>query len=125
MPNKFRIPGGWNRDDYENPEDYEPGGLPPLEPGYFLRTGWRVIQKLGTGRISVVWMLTDGSDYVAAKLVFASRSIPGRNKKEVEVLRKLSSTEANPARLLVIPAIATRYSSANGNHNCQILPVMG
>jgi serine/threonine-protein kinase SRPK3 len=47
------------KDDEEGIERYQPGGFHPVYLGEIYKSKYRVLQKLGCGRYSTVWLVKD------------------------------------------------------------------
>ncbi|KAF3492202.1 protein kinase domain-containing protein [Arthroderma uncinatum] len=103
----------------ERLEKYEPGGYHPLLIGDIIHDRYKIVNKLGFGGYSIVWLAHDIRDrqYVAVKV-----GIAGLARHEFEVLRDLSSTASSishPGRSS-IPNILDEFSveGPNGAHLC-------
>ena len=106
-------------EDVERLERYRPGGYHPISVGDLL-SKYRVIQKLGFGSYSTIWLCQDDqcNKYVALKVGVASS-----NLREAEVLDFLNSTHTSssdqPGRMF-IPTVLDRFllRGPNGIHPC-------
>lgn len=131
MSRYFDIIGHYSDQRYEDPDNYQHNGLPPLllgspVPGLEQYT---IIQKLGFGGSCTVWLCHDGrKDYKVVKTISASHSTARYTSSEIKVLYRLTRTAALQARanrLLVVPSYSWRFHSRNGTHVAHFLPVMG
>lgn len=107
----------------ERLEKYEPGGYHPLLVGDILRDRYQIVDKLGFGGYSTVWLALDThkKQYVAIKVGIADQDQPWH---EIEILRGLSSaassaSRAHPGRCS-IPVILDEFvvDGPNGRHPC-------
>lgn len=103
--------------DVENLDLYAPGGYHPIELGHQLDGRYRVLQKLGHGGYSTVWLARDeaASSLVAVKVGRADSS--GSIQKEADILASLSQRDDSPSP---IPPVLDRFSvrGPNGLHTC-------
>lgn len=101
----FRVAGGADyeeRSDYdseedaysdgdsEGSEDYKPGGYHPVQVGDVFHQRYRVVQKLGWGHFSTVWLATDNQNpgnYVALKIQKSAEHYTEAARDEIELLR--------------------------------------
>jgi hypothetical protein len=120
-------------DGVEPLELYEPGGYHPTMVGDLLgastpaRSGsesrgrYIVVDKLGHGGYSTVWLAYDQFDknLVALKVGIASSDLP---RREAKILRKLSSPPGatRPQTLSLLPRILDEFEikGPNGTHTC-------
>lgn len=123
-------------DGLEHLELYEPGGYHPVEITDILHSRYRIVDKLGFGGYSTIWLARDEKDkrYVAVKIGTSSPSLPLR---EVDILLVLNGPgsssqetrgqlkEASPA---AVPAILDAFDvrGPNGTHRCYtMIPTQG
>lgn len=115
-------------DGVESLELYKPGGYHPVAINDLLHKRYRIVDKLGFGGYSTVWLARDeiGKRYVAVKIGVSSTSLP---RRELEILRALDSSRsslreplarANAGRLSTLPTIidAFEVQGPNGTHPC-------
>ncbi|PGH04947.1 CMGC/SRPK protein kinase [Blastomyces parvus] len=115
-------------DGAEALEKYKPGGYHPIMIGDMLHGRYRIVDKLGFGGYSTVWLAQDTHpkhhyDYVAVKVGIAN-SLP----HETEILRALAaplplSSSLYPGRDS-IPCILDEFKlqGPNGTHLCYTMP---
>lgn len=103
----------------ERLEKYEPGGYHPLLIGDIIHDRYKIVNKLGFGGYSIVWLAYDihEKQYVAVKVGIAD--LP---RHEIEVLRDLSSAASSishPGRYS-IPNVLDEFTvkGPNGTHLC-------
>jgi serine/threonine protein kinase len=107
--------------DVESLENYVPGGYHPIMIGDMLRDRYRVVDKLGFGGYSTVWLAQDTQlkCYVAVKVGTANS--PAR---ETAILRELSkpvsvSSLASQGRSsITFPLDEFELKGPNGTHPC-------
>lgn len=123
-------------DGVERLELYEPGGYHPVMIDDLLHNRYRIVDKLGFGGYSTIWLARDDIDkrYVAVKIGISSPSLPQR---ELEILRALNSSRsslpeplacADAGRSPALPTIldAFEVQGPNGTHPCYTLtPAQG
>lgn len=88
-------------------EGYQPGGYHPITIGNILHNRYQVVDKLGFGGYSTIWLARDirVNQYVAVKVGTAQSRL-----RETEVLRELSGGHAYiyvPTKLLLLIVIFT------------------
>lgn len=106
-------------DGVESLDLYQSGGLHLTVPGDILNSRYEVVDKLGYGGYSTVWLALDRryKTYVALKIGMADPSIPQR---EVGIMRRLSPR--------LIPGLLDEFeiSGPNGTHPCYTtIPTQG
>lgn len=115
-----RIEYNWIK-GVEALEEYQPGGYHPVMVGDVLHDRYHIVDKLGFGGYSTVWLTRDTclQRYVAVKINTAS-SLP----RETKVLKALSaplplSSPVHPGRGL-IPVVLDEFKvrGPNGEHTC-------
>ncbi|KAJ0422249.1 kinase-like protein [Aspergillus carlsbadensis] len=102
----------------ERLEGYRPGGYHPVAIGDVLNSRYRIVDKLGHGGFSTIWLCRDDQTgrYRAAKLGIAES-----NPREMEVLDLLASSGSDPEQEM-LPKILDRFvvHGPNGAHPCFI-----
>lgn len=95
----------------EKIERYEPGGYHPVNIGDIYHGRWKVINKLGYGGYSTVWLARDllRETYVALKV---GVSDPAVRQRDIEILSMLSHES--------IPKVLDHFHvlGPNGTHPC-------
>lgn len=124
-------------DGVERLEMYEPGGYHPVMIDDVLHNRYRIVDKLGFGGYSTVWLARDemAKRYVAVKIGISSPSHP---RREPDILRALNGSvsrsrihhaatdDANACTAL--PRIFDTFDvhGPNGTHTCYTLtPAQG
>lgn len=133
MPLKQMLNSGYRRyeklPNVENLEDYRPGGYHPVHPGDRLNAGkYLVINKLGYGDISSVWLAENTAQHNCVAIsILKAESSHGDNLAGVEKLRYLSKVHTHhPGSLNVLLSRETfEISGPNGTHLCVMSPVQG
>ncbi|KAK1143771.1 hypothetical protein N8T08_006172 [Aspergillus melleus] len=113
-----RIEYNWIK-GVETLEEYQPGGYHPITIGDLLHDRYRIVDKLGSGGYSTVWLARDLNlhQYVALKI-----NISDSRPRETQILKALSdpaSSPAHPGRSLV-PVLLDEFTvqGPNGEHTC-------
>ncbi|RDA87543.1 hypothetical protein CP532_3935 [Ophiocordyceps camponoti-leonardi (nom. inval.)] len=120
MPQDELIRYHWI-DGAERLEMYLPGGYHPVMIDDVLHDRYRILDKLGSGGYSTIWLAQDErlKRYVAVKVGISGSSLPGR---EPAILRDLlSSSDASDATQYV-PSILDHFDvqGPNGTHTCYV-----
>lgn len=116
----------------EHVYDYEAGGHHPLHLGDFVDADrrYRVMHKLGSGGLAIVWLCRDthhaaSPEYVAVKVLMAEASTDDCP----ELLRtvRLGALSSEPVVDGVCLPLRThfRVEGPNGSHLCFVYPVLG
>lgn len=116
-------------------EMYEPGGYHPVMIDDLLHNLYRIVDKLGYGGYSTIWLARDEilKRYVAVKIGISSPSFP---RREIEVLRALHSSRSNLQAhtgsamdsCTALPSVLDAFDidEPNGTHACYTLtPAQG
>ncbi|RMZ42816.1 protein kinase domain protein [Aspergillus flavus] len=103
-------------DGTESLEKYKPGGYHPITIGDMLQGRYHIVDKLGFGGYSTVWLAHDTrlEQYVAVKVCIADSTF-----REANILRALSPPSPYPGSNF-IPALLDGFelNGPNGNHSC-------
>jgi|SRR5690242_12405169 len=109
---------------------YEPGGYHPVMIDDLLHNRYRIVDKLGYGGYSIIWLARDEivKRYVAVKIGTSSPSLP---RREIEVLRALHSSRSNSHAhansdmnaYTALPNMLDTFDihGPNGTHTCYTL----
>lgn len=103
-------------DGAESLEKYRPGGYHPVMIGDILHGRYRIVDKLGFGGYSTIWLAQDSrlEKYVAIKVGIAD-ALP----HETKILRALSSSSLHPGRTsMTFPIDEFKLHGPNGTHPC-------
>ncbi|MCJ1347973.1 hypothetical protein MMC31_006203 [Peltigera leucophlebia] len=116
-------------DDGEDPYYYRPGGLHPVHLGDQLDDSrYKVVQKLGHGASSTVWLARDCSlhKYVAVKI---KQSELSNLYNELDILKHLSKAKSDhPGRIYSSAYLLLRHfwiDGPNGRHLALVFQVRG
>ncbi|PYH29279.1 kinase-like protein [Aspergillus neoniger CBS 115656] len=115
-----RVEYNWIR-GVETLEEYQPGGYNPVMIGDVLHSRYRIVDKLGHGGYSTVWLARDTTvkRYVALKVNTADA-----HPREATVLRTLPKPpSSSPAhRRCLIPVVFDEFDvqGPNGTYACYI-----
>ena len=114
--------------DSELPRSYYEGDFCPIEFGDRIADRFTVLHKLGYGSYAAVWLVRDDEErhgrYVALKVVCADHSHDYVPTAVVSRLEKYKRENGFPG-LFVFELEHVFHTSRNGQHLCQILPVLG
>ncbi|CAG7989847.1 unnamed protein product [Penicillium salamii] len=106
----------------EKLESYRVGGYHPTTIGDNIHNRYQVVQKLGNGTYSTIWLARDQKDgkYVAIKVCTADS-----NPLEFSVLSELSNSQQSSSTSLgkrLIPSVLDRFEvqGSNGTHPCYV-----
>lgn len=111
-------------DGAETLEKYQPGGYHPIMIGDKLQNRYQIVDKLGYGGYSTVWLARDTSAkrYVAVKVGIAD-SPPHETKALRALAQHHSSSCERPGRDAVpLPLDEFEISGPNGKHQCYTMP---
>lgn len=112
-------------DGVERLEFYQPGGYHPVAIDDLLQGRYRIVDKLGFGGYSTIWLARDETEkrYVAVKIGISTPSFP---RRELEILQALRPTDAESASALPTILDAFDVRGPNGTHPCYTLtPAQG
>jgi serine/threonine-protein kinase SRPK3 len=139
-------------DTKESSKDYRPGGYHPVEIGDLFNNRYLVVQKLGWGHFSTVWLCKDMTHgtYVAMKVQKSAPNYTEAALDEIELLLKISSNYKSPiwvdsvkkyhpgenreinengvttGHTYVVQLLNTfSHSGPNGTHICLVFEVLG
>lgn len=113
-------------DGVESLELYEPGGYHPVVINDLLHNRYRIVDKLGFGGYSTVWLARDETHnrYVAVKVGISSPPLP---RRELGVLKALNGSGPS-SQAAVVPTILDAFDvwGPNGTHPCYpVTPAQG
>lgn len=103
-------------DGAESLEKYRPGGYHPVMIDDILHGRYRIVDKLGFGGYSTIWLAQDSrlEQYVAIKVGIAD-ALP----HETKILRALSFSSVHPGRTSIpFPIDEFKLHGPNGTHPC-------
>ncbi|KAF7208808.1 SRSF protein kinase 3 isoform X1 [Nothobranchius furzeri] len=113
----------------ENPADYGIGGYYPVEIGEIFADRYQVVQKLGWGHFSTVWLCWDmvTRHFVALKVVKSAQTFTETALDEIKLLKCVRDSDPkDPKRENVVQLIDDfRISGVTGEHVCMVLEVLG
>ncbi|KAF4980299.1 hypothetical protein FZEAL_3670 [Fusarium zealandicum] len=106
----------------ENLEQYRHGGFHPVSLGETLNNRYLILNKLGHGGYSTVWLSWDilKQKYAALKIVLADF---GEDTTEVDILQRLATTAGSkyPGRSLIRHVTDSfHFDGPNGRHTCLV-----
>lgn len=113
-------------DGVEHLELYEPGGYHPVVINDLLHNRYRIVDKLGFGGYSTIWLARDEKDkrYVAVKIGISSPSLPLRELEIVKALNGSGPSSQAAAVPIILDAFDVR--GPNGTHPCYtVMPAQG
>ena len=111
-------------EDVERLEMYQSGGYHPVAIGDKLHDRYRVVDKLGHGSYSTIWLARDTRS-LSQRLVAVKVGIAKSNFREVEVLLALTTTPRNSKSVgrlgkAMMPLVLDSFTirGPNGIHPC-------
>ena len=132
-------------DENEPEEDYRPGGYCRVQVGEVFVNRYDVIQKLGWGHFSTVWLCNDRKfgTYVAIKVQKSADNYTQAALDEIDLLSKIASSSNDPAwtqaaqqylhtlnvtpkHCFVVQLLNTfKHEGPHGEHVCMVLEILG
>lgn len=114
----------------EDASDYVKGGYHPVQVGETFKDGrYIVIQKLGWGHFSTVWLSrdTETGRHVALKVVRSASHYTETALDEIKLLQKIVEANPNhPGRAHVVSLLDSfEHVGPNGKHVCMVFEVLG
>jgi serine/threonine-protein kinase SRPK3 len=91
-------------DEEEDAKDYKRGGYHPVLINDYYNDRYRIIQKLGWGHFSTVWLAQDEqlNHKVALKIVKSAKQYTETAMDEIKLLQKVVSASDNPNKAFVV-----------------------
>lgn len=119
-----------NAADEEDSEDYCKGGYHPVTVGENYKDGkYTVIQKLGWGHFSTVWLSRDNTTgkHVALKVVRSAAHYTETALDEIKLLNKVVQANKDHAGRKHVVSLLDSFThrGPNGNHVCMVFEVLG
>lgn len=116
--------------DEEDLEDYCKGGYHPVQVGEQFKNGrYTVVQKLGWGHFSTVWLSRDNETgkHVALKVVRSASHYTETALDEIKLLKKIvDANPDHPGRMHVVSLLDSfEHRGPNGLHVCMVFEVLG
>lgn len=116
--------------DEEDLEDYCKGGYHPVQVGEQFENGrYTVVQKLGWGHFSTVWLSRDNvmNKHVALKVVRSASHYTETALDEIKLLKKIvDANPDHPGRAHVVSLLDSfEHKGPNGVHVCMVFEVLG
>ena len=123
-------PAAENSGDEEDLEDYCKGGYHPVVVGEQFKDGrYTVVQKLGWGHFSTVWLSRDNETgkHIALKVVRSASHYTETAIDEIKLLKKIVDANPNhPGRAHVVSLLDSfEHIGPNGKHVCMVFEVLG
>eukprot|EP00051_Salpingoeca_urceolata_P009330 m.113643 g.113643 ORF g.113643 m.113643 type:complete len:719 (-) comp16254_c5_seq1:1509-3665(-) len=117
-------------EDEEDAADYKRGGYHPVKVGDTFRGRYRVIQKLGWGHFSTVWLVRDlkaAASYAALKIVKSAPQYTDAAQDEIKLLCAVRDTSPDAAgrHRIVLLLDHFKHQGPNGTHVCMVMEVLG
>lgn len=132
-----------SQDEEEDPSEYKKGGYHPVQVGERYLNRYTIIQKLGWGQFSTVWLAKDNvtNCYIALKIQKSSQHYTEAAMDEINILIKTTKNNDDPEwlRSLEEYGILTSergsyvvqllshfsHKGTNGRHICMIFELLG
>jgi serine/threonine-protein kinase SRPK3 len=130
-------------EEEEDMFEYKPGGYHPVRVGERFQNRYTIIQKLGWGQFSTVWLARDNptNSYVALKVQKSSFHYTEAAMDEIQILSKISKSYDDPRWISTLEQqgipLSLRSSfvvqlfshfvhkGPNGKHICMVFEVLG
>jgi len=134
-------------DNAEEFEDYKPEGYHPVELGEVFNSRYQIVQKLGWGYFSTVWLVNEKKteNYFALKIQKSKKSYSEAAVDELEILKALTQNTNQPEWQETIAELNKTYNltlepfdnfniklfdnfchhGMHGKHYCSVFPIMG
>ena len=130
-------------EEEEDQSEYKPGGYHPVQIGERYLNRYTIIQKLGWGQFSTVWLAKDNvtNSYVALKIQKSSYHYTEAAMDEINILIKTTKSYEDPVWLRSLEEYSVPYSQRgsfvvqllshfvhkgkNGKHICMIFELLG
>lgn len=120
-------------DGVEHLELYKPGGYHPVAINDLLHNRYRIVDKLGFGGYSTIWLARDEIEnrYVAVKIGISSTSLPQRERQILKALNgpeSISQQSRTAPDTATVPIILDSFDvrGPNGTHPCYtVTPAQG
>ncbi|KAG9511646.1 kinase-like protein, partial [Aureobasidium melanogenum] len=107
---------------------YSPGGYHPVHLGDIFNDGrYRVLQKLGFGGFSTVWVARDRlmDRYVALKIVVSRASPDNRESRTLQTLARINKSSHPGCKHIVRLLDDFSHAGPNGTHRCLVFELLG
>lgn len=117
----------------EDPADYKIGGYHPVRIGEVYYERYQIIEKIGFGYFSTVWLCNDlkNHEFVALKIQKSGVSYMEAAMDEIDIINKVHRNTSNPKWLdgennhIVKISSHFMHRGPNGNHVCIAFEVLG
>uniref|UniRef100_A0A2K6A476 non-specific serine/threonine protein kinase n=1 Tax=Mandrillus leucophaeus TaxID=9568 RepID=A0A2K6A476_MANLE len=120
---------GSDDDKQEDPNDYCKGSYHLVKIGDLFNGRYHVIQKLGWGHFSMIWLSWDihGKKFVAMKVVKSAEHYTETALDKIRLLKSARNPDPNnPNREMVVQLLDDfKISRVNGTHICMVFEVLG
>jgi hypothetical protein len=117
-----------NYDDLEDPELYRVDGYHHVHLHDYLgdNNRYKVVHKLGSGRLSIVWLCRDleKSAFLALKVLIAGAS-EDAYCVELKLTKRVWNMKEPGGEQIALPMDHFWITGPNGRHRCLVLPVLG
>ena len=115
-------------DDQEDAEDYKKGGYHPVKIGENFKNGrYTVLQKLGWGHFSTVWLVRDNArdERLAMKVVKSASHYTEAARDEILLLSKAKELDPDDRCHCCRIIDFFDHSGPHGKHVCMVFEVLG
>ncbi len=110
--------------DAEGIKDYGPEGYHPVTLGERLGS-YQVVQKLGWGHFSTVWLVQREDGYFACKVIKSNPDYFLNSHDEIGLLETLRDKIGEEGNLNVLLKDTFVHHGPFGKHQCMVFEVMG
>ena len=120
-------------DNSEDIHEYKIGGYHPVKLGDLFYERYQILQKIGFGHFSTVWLCLDikGNEYVALKIQKSAINYTDAAMDEIDILTKIHKNYAHPKwqfgdKTHIVKILNHfMHKGPNGNHICLIFELLG
>eukprot|EP01119_Soliformovum_irregulare_P011093 TRINITY_DN2756_c0_g1_i1.p1 TRINITY_DN2756_c0_g1~~TRINITY_DN2756_c0_g1_i1.p1 ORF type:complete len:583 (-),score=144.95 TRINITY_DN2756_c0_g1_i1:94-1782(-) len=118
----------YSDDEDEGKEGYKKGGYHPVNIGETYNKRYLVIEKLGWGHFSTVWLCTDNrrkGAHVALKIVKSAKHYTEAANDEIKILRIIAEGNKDDTQCCVNLLDSFEHKGPHGKHVCMVFEVLG
>jgi len=118
----------YSDDEDEGSEGYKKGGYHPVKIGDVYKNRYKVVEKLGWGHFSTVWLCTDSGckgRYVALKIVKSAKHYTEAALDEIKILQTIAKGDSDNKKCCVFLLDDFEHKGPNGKHMCMVFEVLG
>lgn len=117
----------YSDDEDEGKEGYKKGGYHPVNIDDLFKGRYRVLEKLGWGHFSTVWLCQDQklNRHVALKIVKSAKHYTEAALDEIKILQTVARHDPENKKCCVTFLDDFEHKGPHGKHMCMVFEVMG